>query len=89
MSQRMCGGGDQLTAQLKPKPEMSLAAGGLINQMIVTDAGNPEWIKLQTKVFNVQMLNSYHFRHFTGLPPLNTPVSAKTYIDQATPFRNV
>src|ERR1700712_5145709 len=81
MIMRLRGGGGP-----QEQLEMNLAAGGLINQTIIKDSITSKWNKAQTMVFNVQILNSNHFRHITGISPLPSPVSAETYFEQGYPL---
>jgi hypothetical protein len=64
---------------------MGVAAGGLIRQSIVRDPGRL-WRTSETKTFNVQILNSVHFRHVTEKRPLSSPIDAKTYAELGCPF---
>lgn len=41
--------------------EMNGAAGGLIDQSVKRDPGTHKWIPTQTKLFNVQILNTPNF----------------------------
>lgn len=65
---------------------MGIAAGGFIKQAIVEDSGKREWDTTQTKVFNVQVLNSHHFRAVTGFAPPPSCVTAQTYAQHGYPF---
>jgi hypothetical protein len=70
-----------------PQPaEMGIAAGGRISQAIMKDPGNISWDKTQTKVFNVQILNSTAFKAVTGFDPPATPINAETYSVYGYPF---
>jgi hypothetical protein len=69
-----------------PGMEMGIAAGGLIKQTIVQDDRKYEWDYTQTKVFNVQVLNSQHFQHVTGLIPPDPCINAATYAMYGYPF---
>jgi hypothetical protein len=84
----MRGGGfiPKLTAS--DQPEMGLAAGGVIKQAIIRDPGRT-WRKLETKTFNVQIINSLHFRDVTGERPPNTPIDARTYVQLGYPFYSI
>lgn len=74
--------------------EMGIAAGGNIRQAIVEDRtwdlelpNGPEcWDTTKTKVFNVQILNTVHFRQVTGIAAPKPPVSAQTYAAMGLPF---
>lgn len=65
---------------------MGVAAGGLINQAIVRDPGTHKWDASQTKIFNVQILNTLHFEHVTGFRAPNPPIDASTYAAYGYPF---
>jgi hypothetical protein len=65
---------------------MGIAAGGQINQAVKRDPGTFLWNAAQTKVFNVQILNSMHFRQVTGVPAPTSPISAATYTQHGYPF---
>ncbi|XTI83544.1 hypothetical protein V2W45_113993 [Cenococcum geophilum] len=67
------------------QPEMGIAAGGLIKQAIVRDTGR-KWLATQTKTFNMQVLNTLHFRHVTGFQPSEPPIDARTYATYGYPF---
>jgi ubiquitin len=79
--QRLRGGGC-------PPEEMSVAAGGLIHQVIHPDQKGDEWLKHPT-VFNVQILNSAVYRAVTGTAPPNRPLDARDYEDAGMPFYKV
>ncbi|KAH7186038.1 uncharacterized protein B0J16DRAFT_372763 [Fusarium flagelliforme] len=70
---------------LPPKVEMSIAAGGLINQGIVK-LPRGDYQKTFPVTFNVQILNSTSFQHVTGKTPPQSPISAETYADAGYPF---
>jgi ubiquitin len=78
---RLRGGGN-------PPEEMSVAAGGLIHQVIHPDQKGDEWLKHPT-VFNVQILNSAVYRAVTGTAPPNRPLDARDYEDAGMPFYKV
>ncbi|KAF2195599.1 hypothetical protein K469DRAFT_543570 [Zopfia rhizophila CBS 207.26] len=86
---RLRGGG---TSNIQPpvsgQPEMGIAAGGVIKQSIVRDPGRL-WRKSETKTFNIQILNSIHFRHVTGKEPPKTPIDARTYAQLGYPFYSI
>lgn len=67
---------------------MGIAAGGAIKQAIVRDPGKL-WCKSETKTFNIQILNSIHFRHVTGKNPPETPIDARTYVRLGYPFYSI
>ncbi len=78
--QRLRGGGPD------PQPEMSLAAGGKIEQAIVRDSGDHYWDNSQTRWFNVQIPNSASFSKVTGLAAPPTPIDARAYAEHGYPF---
>jgi hypothetical protein len=82
---RLRGGGDGLPP-LSSELEMGIAAGGLIDQAIVRDPGRHKWDGSQTKISNVQILNSLHFQHVTGSRPPEPPIDAATYAAYGYPF---
>ncbi|KAG9195371.1 hypothetical protein G6011_00492 [Alternaria panax] len=57
-----------------PTPEMNIAAGGLIKQVIHRDMHQPNWDTTKTTVFNVQILNSMLHQAVTGAKPLVPPI---------------
>lgn len=66
---------------------MGIAAGGLIKQAIERDTYDPKiWDMDRTILFNVSVLNSNCFKHYTGLNPLETPVTARTYAHAGMPY---
>ncbi len=70
--------------------EMSVAAGGLIKQVIMPDKSTKEsWNADRTVCFNVQILNSQAFRTVTGFDAPSTPVSAQTYADAGQPYFSI
>lgn len=68
------------------RSEMSIAAGGLITQNIIRDPGTCEWDTANTKVLNVQILNSVHYSHVTGKEPHDPGIDAETYAAYGFPF---
>jgi hypothetical protein len=68
---------------------MGIAAGGNINQVVKRDRGNYQWNATQTKVFNIQILNSLHFKQVTGVSPPKSPISTATYTAHGYPFFNM
>lgn len=77
---RLRGGGGT------PVPEMTVAAGGKINQKVRPDENGKEWLSDCTTVFNVQVLNSAVYKAVTGSAPPGKPMSAQTYRDHGLPF---
>jgi hypothetical protein len=85
------GGGQEIpyppqAVSSNSQPQMGIAAGGHIDQAVKRDRGRYRWNASETKVFNVQILNSLHFQHVTGIAPPNSPVSAATYARHGYPF---
>lgn len=83
------GGGGGVPRTVPEGMEMGIAAGGMIKQTIVEDAGKQEFDVSQTKMFNVQVLNSLHWQHVTGEEPPFSYVSADTYAQFGYPFYKV
>lgn len=69
--------------------EMGVAAGGLINQSVIRDPGTHKWIPMQTKLFNVQILNTPNFQYVTGFPPPQPSIDARTYARYGYPFFSI
>lgn len=70
-----------------PEHQMSIAAGGKIEQVIHPDedpAG--DWLADRTTVFNVQVLNSAVYQAVTGTAPPSQPIDAETYKEHGLPF---
>ncbi|KAF7186024.1 Ubiquitin-like protein-NEDD8-like protein RUB3 [Pseudocercospora fuligena] len=66
---------------------MGFAAGGQIRQSIKRDNNNPSiWEPESGVIFNVQTVNSEHFREITGEEPPETPVTAKDYAEAGQPY---
>ncbi|KAF1979228.1 hypothetical protein BU23DRAFT_563445 [Bimuria novae-zelandiae CBS 107.79] len=66
--------------------DMSIAAGGQIEQVIAKDTYNHEWLPEQTTVFNVQMLTSAAYKMVTGSAPPYKPIGAEEYAAHNMPF---
>lgn len=76
-----------MSPQYRAELEMGIAPGGLIKQTIVKDSyAADSWDRERTIIFNVQILNSDSFHRVTGMPPPETPISAKTYSDLGLAF---
>jgi len=60
--------------------EMNIDEDVYIDQRIVKDPGSTEWDATQTKVFNVQILNSAEFKHVTGEEPPEPPEHLDSYL---------
>lgn len=69
--------------------EMGVAAGGLIDQSVIQDPGTHKWIPMQTKLFNVQILNTPNFQHVTGFPPPQPSIDARTFARYGYPFFSI
>jgi hypothetical protein len=82
---RLRGAGPQ---QL-PSTQMTLAAGGLIKQVIHRDQYAPTWDTAKTTVFNAQMLNSALYKNLTGLNPPTLPTSHDVYAQYGYPYYSV
>ncbi|KAF5557597.1 ubiquitin-domain-containing protein [Fusarium napiforme] len=83
---KLRGGGPSLPPKPETeKAEMTLAAGGAIQQNIVS-IPHRQFRKTITVAFNVQLLNSASFSAVTGLAPPPTPASASVYADLGLPF---
>lgn len=66
---------------------LSIGAGGNIEQHIESDTYNPRtWDMANSKLLNIQLLDSRAFRLVTNLEPPTTPVTAQTYKDMGLPF---
>lgn len=79
---RLRGGGS-----LDWRPDMAVAAGGKIRQVIHRDHSDATtWRRDATVVFNVQLVNSRCFTAITGTPAPKTPISAMTYKQCGFPF---
>ncbi|KAI0486894.1 hypothetical protein F4859DRAFT_527057 [Xylaria cf. heliscus] len=67
--------------------EMSMAAGGLINQNIRRDKNPPSsWDKDAAILFHVHILDTATFAAVTGKPAPATPISARTYAEHGSYF---
>lgn len=66
---------------------MGIGAGGKIMQQIEEDENDSRmWDLANSKMLNVQIINSVDFHNITGFPPPPTPIDAQTYADQGLPF---
>lgn len=68
---------------------MSVRFGGLIDQSIKRDPGTHKWIPMQTKVFNVQILNTPNFQRVTGFPPPEPSIDTRTFARYSNPFLSI
>jgi len=76
---RLRGGGGLMV-------DMGIAVGGLIKQTIKQDRYEPtSWETDCTAIFNVQILNSEHYRELLGKTPPKSPVTAATYAGYGFP----
>lgn len=67
---------------------MSVTFGGLIDQSIKRDPGTHKWLPMQTKLFNVQILNTPNFQRVTGFPPPQPAIDTRTFARYSNPFLN-
>lgn len=65
---------------------MGVGGGGLIRQSIKRDTQTRAWDANNTALVNIQILNARFFERFTGLKPLHSPVTAKTYAKAKLPY---
>jgi hypothetical protein len=67
--------------------EMSLGAGGFIEQVIHRDEWSYDcWDRDKTILFNLQLLDATCFKHIVGIDPPDTPITAVTYAEHGYPF---
>lgn len=70
--------------------QMSVTFGGLIDQSIIKrDPGTHKWIPMQTKLFNVQILNTPNFQRVTGFPPPQPSIDTRTFARYSNPFLSI
>jgi hypothetical protein len=72
-----------------PSSQMTIAAGGLIKQVIHRDYVLDNWDTAKTTVFNAQMINSVKYKSVTGIAPPTLPISHATYADNGFPYYSV
>lgn len=66
---------------------LGIGAGGSIIQHIERDENDPRiWDVANSKILNVQIIDSTTFRSLTGLDPPQTPISAQMYKQMGLPF---
>jgi hypothetical protein len=66
---------------------LSVGAGGSIDQHIERDQNDPRiWDLGNSKILNVQLVDSRTFRLVTGLEPPETPIKPETYRAMGLPF---
>ncbi|KAF3915082.1 hypothetical protein ABW21_db0207988 [Orbilia brochopaga] len=71
---------EQARREAERNPELGIAAGGKIQQSIVTDKlSDDDWDKENILAFNVQILNAQDYVRITRLPAPSKPVSASEY----------
>ncbi|KAF7554773.1 hypothetical protein G7Z17_g2655 [Cylindrodendrum hubeiense] len=77
-----------LTLTLAPRATaLGIGAGGTIIQHIERDTYDPAiWDVGNSKILNIQIIDSTTFRSVTGLDPPKSPISAKTYQEMGLPF---
>ena len=64
-----------------------MGAGGSITQHIERDENDPRiWDVANSKILNVQIIDSTTFRSLTGLNPPQTPINAQMYKRLGLPF---
>src|SRR5271154_3035491 len=67
--------------------QLGVGAGGSIMQHIERDENDPRiWDVANSKILNVQIIDSTTFRLVTGLNPPETPITAQTYKQMGLPF---
>jgi hypothetical protein len=72
------------------QPILSVAAGGTITQSIEEDTNDPRiWDVTNSKLLNIQLINSTSFERITGIVAPPTPVSAEIYASQGLPFYEI
>lgn len=69
--------------------EIGVAVGGLIDKSVIRDPGTHKWMPMQTKLFNVQILNTPNFQHVTGFSPPQPSIDARTYARYGYPFFSI
>ncbi len=66
---------------------MGIGAGGSIKQHIEEDENDPRiWDVANSRILNVQIINSNDYYSITGTPPPHTPIDARTYTELGLPF---
>ncbi len=82
--------GQTLTLSAEEEEEvraLSIAPGGNIIQHIERDTNDPRiWDMANSKIVNVQLIDSRTFRLVTGMPPPKTPITPDTYERMGLPF---
>jgi hypothetical protein len=71
----------------KEVKSLAIAPGGNIIQNIKRDTTNPRiWDVANSKILNVQLIDSRTFRIVTGMDPPATPITPDTYKQMGLPF---
>ena len=66
---------------------LGIGPGGSITQHIERDENDPRiWDVANSKILNVQIIDSTTFRSLTGLNPPRTPINAQMYKQMGLPF---
>ncbi|KAH8744419.1 hypothetical protein F5882DRAFT_446538 [Hyaloscypha sp. PMI_1271] len=67
--------------------QLSVGVGGSITQHIERDKNDPRiWDVANSKILNIQIIDSTTFKLVTGLDPPKTPVTAELYKKMGLPF---
>ena len=70
-----------------PMQEMTVAAGGSIDQVILRDTFAPGFWDIESvSMFNLQLFDARLFEHALGIKAPGTPIDATTYADHGYPF---
>jgi hypothetical protein len=76
-----------LTVRPPERVGMGIGAGGNIIQHVEEDVNDPRiWDMANSKVLNIQIINSIDFEAVTGIPPPPTPITPQTYTSFGLPF---
>lgn len=66
---------------------LGIGAGGSVSQHIERDENDPRiWDVANSKILNVQIIDSTTFRSLTGVDPPRTPINAQMYKQMGLPF---
>jgi hypothetical protein len=69
---------------------LSLGAGGKIKQSIIEDANDPRiWDLANSRLVNIQLVNSAVFEEITTFLTPKTPISMQTYLESGLPFYDI
>lgn len=66
--------------------EVTLGAGGLIEQVIHSDSNPNYWDAEKTILFNLQLFDASCFKYILGIDPPQTPIIASAYAKNGYPF---